>query len=245
MYISYYNDLGTTPARVNRSTGEIMINLKTWGKYTPEIKKIILGHEAGHYKLNTTDEIAADQYAFNLFAGKAPHSLKDSVFALSRVLSFKNPEHYLRLLEQVKRALYYDWKHNKNQLARKELIKLNNISTMNYNNPYENSYSDFLGGKVGKFFKSKAGRIIAGIATGGASELTRGTAKGVKKLVANKKAPAAEQKAEETKEMVLKDTQEEAPKLLGMEKKKAMLVIAAVIAIVITIIAYLTVKRHA
>ena len=47
-------------------------------------------HEIGHYKLQTFDEVKADQYALSQLALKHPYSLRDYLAAV-REVSYNNP----------------------------------------------------------------------------------------------------------------------------------------------------------
>ncbi|MCX6250726.1 MAG: hypothetical protein NTX61_08240 [Bacteroidetes bacterium] len=109
------DDLGSTPARVNRFSGELYLNGKTWNTLDPVHRLFVLLHEAGHVTLNTKNEIEADRFAFEAFA-KLGYPLSESVKALSRVLHFDNPGHTDRLTAQIRRAFEYDKyiNHNKN-----------------------------------------------------------------------------------------------------------------------------------
>ena len=134
MFVTFWKDIGTTPARVNRFTGEIQINERYWLKMPEFHKKFILEHEKGHFNLPSRDEFKADKYAFNHLAGTEPYSLKNSVYSLSHVLTFKNPEHLQRLIEIVRLALEYDWKKNGNIKAREGLEELNKLINNQNNN---------------------------------------------------------------------------------------------------------------
>jgi len=126
----YFEDRNSTsPARANRYTGEVFLNSNIWNSLTPERRFFVLCHELGHLKHNTTDELYADESAFYDYV-KKNKSLKESVKALSQVLNFDNPEHYDRLLNQLKRALKYDFEHNHNHKAMKVL---NNLQEANEN----------------------------------------------------------------------------------------------------------------
>lgn len=105
--VKWVSGIGATPARVNRATGELQLNLDVWPHLTREQKIFVLQHEAGHVALNTSNEHAVDAYAFEQFA-KDGHSLKASVGALTDLLTFSTPEHYQRAHNQLRRALEYD-----------------------------------------------------------------------------------------------------------------------------------------
>lgn len=78
---------------------------------TPQQRFFMLLHEAGHVALQTSNEFEADRYAFENYASRG-HSLKQSVYALSKILSGRNPEHYHRVKAQLERALLHDQKNN-------------------------------------------------------------------------------------------------------------------------------------
>lgn len=125
MFFTFWEDLGNTPARVNRYTGEIQINNRYWRDLPLSRKRFIVEHEKGHFLLDTRNEFEADRYAFNRVAGKFPRSLKESVYSLTRVLTFRNPEHMDRAFAMLKLALEFDAKNNGNQEAAEFLEKLN------------------------------------------------------------------------------------------------------------------------
>jgi hypothetical protein len=98
----------TTPARVYRSTGVVLINKSRFDNLPDFTKKFILKHEEGHYKLNTSNEYLADEYASNALLLSEPGSLKKSIEALDKVLPKTTPEQRARITEQIKRALKTD-----------------------------------------------------------------------------------------------------------------------------------------
>lgn len=124
--IEYVTNLGTTPARVNRVTGECFINTPVFFNFPADIRLFILLHEAGHVVLNTTNEYEADNYAFEQYA-KLGRSLKNSVKALSTVLPFSNQEQYNRVIQQFIRAYEYDNYHNHNKKTNHTLNNMYHI----------------------------------------------------------------------------------------------------------------------
>lgn len=131
----------TTPARVYRSTGVVLINKSRFDHLPEFTKKFILKHEEGHYKLNTTNEFLADEYASNSLLLTEPGSLKNSIAALDKVLPKNTPEQRLRIREQVKRALRTDA-----ALGNKEALEaLTNLIEMenNYEGTYMNQTESF------------------------------------------------------------------------------------------------------
>lgn len=133
MFITYHEDLGNTPARVNRFTGEIQVNNRYFDHMPAFRKKFVLEHEKGHFLTPSRNEFVADRYAFNHLAGSQHRSLKESVYSISRVLTFRNPEHMARLVEMVRMALQYDYKKNGNTEALKGLQELQKLINNNEN----------------------------------------------------------------------------------------------------------------
>ena len=106
-------DLGGTPARVNRRTGEMYISMKHMQALPKEHRLFIMLHEMGHVVLQSTDEARVDDWAFKQYADMG-YSLKASVKALTRVLNDENPEHAWRMYLQLERAKEYDRENNGN-----------------------------------------------------------------------------------------------------------------------------------
>lgn len=160
------DDLGTTPARVNRRTGELYINKKIWKDLDQDARLFVLLHEAGHVDQDTRSELKADNYAFHAYA-QAGKPLTKSIQALTRLLHFNNPQHFDRVKAQTHRAFSYDFHINGNQAADPE--KLKNQSFMHVEtNPAATiwdrnftDYSDLFGigeGKAKRQEKRKARR---------------------------------------------------------------------------------------
>ncbi len=123
VYRDFFSE-NNSPARVYQDEGVIEINMKRWRQLPKSHQDYILAHEEGHYVLDTGDEMAADQYAFEKLAGKMPGSLRNTVHALIDVLPGATPEQRRRMDAAVKRALKYDARHNRNQVARQEYIEM-------------------------------------------------------------------------------------------------------------------------
>lgn len=121
-YVS--NNIGRTPARVHRPSKTIFLNKKLWFRLPLAYRKIILFHEAGHANLDTKNEVEADRYSFEHFAGSEPLSLKNTIKVLSKFLDPNNPGHQKRLHEAYKRALAYDAEHFGNQKAAELLAQI-------------------------------------------------------------------------------------------------------------------------
>lgn len=108
MKVIMVSDIGSTPARVHRPSGTIFLNQRFWHTLDEQSKKVILAHEIGHYKLQTTSEILADEYAFQSFALSEPGSLKALFRTLVKVLDLKNPFHRRRIWSMLKRITKTD-----------------------------------------------------------------------------------------------------------------------------------------
>jgi hypothetical protein len=103
-------DLGESPAAVNRETGVMYVNPAF--KLTQDQWYFIMLHELGHIKEQTKDELKADAWAHKQYL-KEPKSLKQSVFALTDLLSFAKEEDYTRAQMQLIRAQKADSKTEK------------------------------------------------------------------------------------------------------------------------------------
>lgn len=129
MKITPVADLGRSPARINRKTGEIFINCRIWDKIPKQERKVILLHEKGHYELNTSNEFQADNFAFDHYAGTEKYSLKSLVNTLSHNLDIENrQEHQKRFEAMAKKVLMFDYKNNQNINALKLLNKMETLT---------------------------------------------------------------------------------------------------------------------
>lgn len=106
-------DLGTTPAVVNRKTGVMYISEKHMKAMPKEHILFVLLHEKAHVELQTTNEDLADAQAFKEYAALG-YPLTEAIKALTRVLNDKNPAHFARMYNQLKRAKEYDYRVNGN-----------------------------------------------------------------------------------------------------------------------------------
>lgn len=127
-HVPHFNG-NPSPARCNRSTGEIWINDSVWLGIKPAHRLFILLHELGHIHLNTSDELAVDKFASHHYI-KMGYSLNESVKSLSRILTGTSPQHIDRVRNQIERAT--------------EIDKLNN-QTMNI---LSNQYNSFKGSEL-------------------------------------------------------------------------------------------------
>lgn len=59
--------MGDTPAAVNWTTGELLINPDIWKVLPSDVRDYILLHEEGHWALKTRSELEADRYALEKF----------------------------------------------------------------------------------------------------------------------------------------------------------------------------------
>ena len=104
---------GGTPARVNRRTGEMFLNMSKLRKLPVEHRIFIMLHEMAHVALPTESEEEADAWAFKKYADMG-YSLKQSVFTLTDSLRAEFPQHFMRMWLQLKRAEAYDREINGN-----------------------------------------------------------------------------------------------------------------------------------
>lgn len=122
--VYFVNDLGNTPARCLRSTGECWISLKHWKKLPFEHKVFILLHENEHILQNTSNELKVDAAAHKKYL-RMGYSITQSILALTTVLSYTTEEHLVRTREQMVRATVYDITVNKNEKLKDWLINGN------------------------------------------------------------------------------------------------------------------------
>lgn len=90
VYLPTFLDNPDNPARCNRATGVIEINQSVMNKLTPLQQRYWLEHERGHIRLQTTDEIEADRYAFQRLAGTEPYSLKQIRQTMNKTIQFSS-----------------------------------------------------------------------------------------------------------------------------------------------------------
>lgn len=112
--IYYVPDLGNSPARVDRSSGEIFINARLWKNLPFAHRLFILLHEFGHVALDTSDELAVDEFAHRLYM-EMGYPLSESVKALTQVLKYDdNGQQLERTKHQLTRAQQFDYYVNCN-----------------------------------------------------------------------------------------------------------------------------------
>ena len=112
--VRFINDPKEGIAKSKRATGELVLNKFYWNKLKPEHKVYVVGHESGHIRYNTKDEMLADDYASRLYLN-AGGSITESIRALSDHLDRNNPVHIARAWLQYNRALKFDYEHNHNK----------------------------------------------------------------------------------------------------------------------------------
>ena len=113
--------LQNCPAEVDMVTGDIYINTDVWDGYTEAEKRFIIGHESGHYALQTGSEQEADAYALEQNFGQIRDSLRSSFTALDKA----DVENEARWNALYINALEIDAR-NGNTRAANELKKLSN-----------------------------------------------------------------------------------------------------------------------
>lgn len=109
-----------SPARYNRRTGNIEVNVKDWPNLPADVKEFILWHERGHKDLNTRNESLADAYAMQ----------------------------HIGTDEAIKTLKYYRFRMplNRRNDILKEIKKYNQMER--YAVGYNNGYDEFFGRKA-------------------------------------------------------------------------------------------------
>lgn len=111
--ISFVENLGDTPAKVNRITGEMILSKNHWRKLTPEQRLFVMLHEAGHATLKTRNEMEADNFAFQAYA-ELGKPLTKAFESLTKVLSYDKPGHIVRTSSLFNEIRNYDFFVNGN-----------------------------------------------------------------------------------------------------------------------------------
>lgn len=96
-------------AGVNPQTGKMYLNgpLIRQMRLSKDVILFIMLHEMGHLVLQTDNEEAVDRWAQEEYM-KRGYSLKQSVFALTKILRFDKPEDLRRANNQLTRAMFFD-----------------------------------------------------------------------------------------------------------------------------------------
>lgn len=128
--IKYSNsdEIGDTPAAVSSEDKTIYVNPTLFNRYTPFQKCFILLHEAGHYTLDTKDELKADTFAFNHLVGRCKLSLKKSIKAIEETLRDGNCTKAQRLDNIWLQALKWDYEHGNKSVEEELQLALQNFN---------------------------------------------------------------------------------------------------------------------
>lgn len=89
-------DADGTPAKVNRRTGVVKMNLSKLRPYTVYMRIFIGLHEFFHYALQTTDEVAADMGALKVYLGMN-YPKSEANYAMTKI--FDNSPSALKRVE--------------------------------------------------------------------------------------------------------------------------------------------------
>ncbi len=119
--VVWSDKIGKSPAAIDRVSGVLYLHPVYYRRLSPFHQNFVYWHEVGHYTLDTSDEIKADAYAFDVLAGTEFRSLKQSLTALSEVLSPDNPSLLPRYKALVLRALRWDYRHGNDKAG--ELLR--------------------------------------------------------------------------------------------------------------------------
>jgi hypothetical protein len=143
------DNLVSSPARVNRKTGTLLVSREHFKNMDPNYRYFVLLHEEAHVLFDTDDEMMCDEYAMRKMIKKG-YPLSEILKSLTRVLSYNKDSHYGRTLNIFNKLREYDYHVNGND---KVLTSLN-FSQMNtpgyniddiYTSQFEGDTSDFLG----------------------------------------------------------------------------------------------------
>ena len=104
-------DMVDTPYAADRATKTIYINPALAKNLSIFEKKFWILHEKGHIVLNTSDEIQADNYAFDRLAGSEYRSLKQMIEAEENLLNPNSKYHQARIDNLYRRAIEWDKAH--------------------------------------------------------------------------------------------------------------------------------------
>lgn len=87
VYLATFPENPTNPARTDLRSGVIEVNLEAFNMLPEYCQRFVLFHEEGHFRLQTTSEVKADDYALKRMALREPYSLRnhiDSVYLVAR-----------------------------------------------------------------------------------------------------------------------------------------------------------------
>jgi hypothetical protein len=107
-------DADGTPARVNRRTGTVKMNLSKLREYTVFMRVFIGMHEFFHYALQTTDEVSADMGAARVYIGMG-YPKSEANYSMTKI--FDNSPSALKRVEILDNYIKqndsgYNKKHN-------------------------------------------------------------------------------------------------------------------------------------
>jgi hypothetical protein len=217
-----YAELGPSPASINRESGVMYLNPnfrnRDGRKLSSDQWFYIIAHEDGHLKRQTKSEFEADDYAFDAYR-KEGRSLKQSVYALTDVLSFNKEEDRQRVMAQLQRAQQADGKEVKNYAftgqTEMKMSYPNRAYDPKFNhyfgggNTFDDGHEYFLRGvgdffkKVGDFAEDKliplAGQILGGGNVGGGGGDSSAI---IAQMLAQQEA-ARQQQAAQTKQILI------------------------------------------
>ncbi len=111
IYDATHPDLQDCPIGCIRSQEVIIINPDLFYPMRAFDQQFWLLHEEGHIKLNTSDEVLADSFAFDALVGSQFRSLKQICAALDSLLVGSNPEFERRKSSLMDRAIRWDATH--------------------------------------------------------------------------------------------------------------------------------------
>lgn len=110
-------EMGDSIAAVDKQTGTMYINrdelsrvkseYNLSAKEAEDVLFFVMLHENAHLVLQSSNEEAVDEWAHRVYL-ESGRSLKNSVFAITRLLRFNKAEDYRRASSQLRRAQAYD-----------------------------------------------------------------------------------------------------------------------------------------
>jgi hypothetical protein len=105
-------DADGTPARVNRRTGVVKMNLSKLREYTVFMRVFIGLHEFFHYALQTTDETTADMGALKVYLGMN-YPKSEANYSMTKI--FDNSPSALKRVEVLDNFIKADEMRKRNQ----------------------------------------------------------------------------------------------------------------------------------
>ncbi len=120
--ITVADDLGGTPAKCWRNSGRVAVCRKKFVPLPKEQQDMIIAHEAGHIIFDTNDEFIADDFAID-YCIQQGNSLKQTIYAMTNVLSFPDyhpqlkKQQIVRTNRQYQRLQNYDQTKNRKDMC--------------------------------------------------------------------------------------------------------------------------------